>query len=124
MKTQEQIKSEVINYLENTSKHLFATKTDSLYKVILDKESDRFIVINGDRVSLYNIGDYIKWYGVNAKGVIKHIIFLNKELKSIKNFKAMRLKVDKIKSLIKSDMTKDSISKIILEIINSESIVG
>lgn len=121
MKTTEQIKSEVVNYLNQTSNHLFVTTKDELYKVIV--EGDYFIVINGDKVSIYNINDYVSWYGNNAKCVVKHNLFLipsytypegnvNK-LKSIKNFKTMRVKIDTIKQAISGKTDKNEIVNIV-----------
>ncbi len=43
MKTQEQLKNEVVNYLTRTSQHLFMDTKGSFYKVFVD--GDKFILI-------------------------------------------------------------------------------
>lgn len=111
MKTTEQIKSEVVNYLNNTSKHLFVNEKGEFFRVIV--EGNNYIVINGDRSSTYNIDEQISWYGVNAKNVIKHNLFLNRNLKSIKNFKTMRVKNYRIKQDISGKTDKSEITKIV-----------
>jgi two-component system phosphate regulon sensor histidine kinase PhoR len=73
MKTKEQIRTDVVNYLNKTSKHLFVDDKGNLFKVIFDEKSGRYITIQGDRVSAsYNtIDESIEYYGSNAKCVIK-----------------------------------------------------
>ena len=130
MKTTEQIKSEVVKYLNETSKHLFVTAKDEIYKIIV--EGDNFIVINGDKVNVYSINDYVSWYGNNAKCVIKHNLFLipsytypdgnvNK-IKSIKNFKTMREKISKIKETISGKTDKAEISKLVTQELTGQPI--
>ena len=109
MKTTEQIKSEVVNYLNNTSKHLFVNEKGEFYKVLV--EGNNFIVIDGERVTTYNIDEQVSWYGVNAKCVIKHSLFLNKKLKSIKSFKTIKEKYSRIKEVISGKTEKNEITK-------------
>ncbi len=116
MKTKEQIKTEVLNYLEQTSKHLFVKKNGELYKVFV--EGNNIIVLNGDKTTIYDIDQYISWYEGNAKCVIKHILFLNKELKSTKNFKTMKEKVSTIKEAISEKTDKTEITKITNSIVS------
>ena len=111
MKTQEQIKSEVLAYLNKTSQHLFQKENGEFYNVLVD--GNNLIVINGDRVSVYDINKQIEWYGNNTKCVIKHMLFLNKKLKSIKNFKAMKERIKVIKEKITGKEDKNEIVKII-----------
>lgn len=120
-KTTEQIKKEVVIYLEKTSNHLFIKENGDFYKVILS--GDNFIIINGDKVSTYNIDEYIKWNGVNTKCMVKHLLFLNKKLKSIKNFKTMKEKSSKIKEAISGKTDKSEITKIVTSLIKDEVIV-
>jgi len=115
MKTTEQIKSEVVSYLNKTSKHLFVKENGEFYNVIV--EGDNFILINGDKVTVYNVNDYVTWYGVNAKNAIKHILFLNRKLKSIKNFKVMKDKVSSIKESLVGKTDKVEITKIVTQLV-------
>ncbi len=115
MKTTEQIKSEVVSYLNKTAKHLFVKENGEFYNVIV--EGDNFILINGDKVTVYNVNDYVTWYGVNAKNTIKHILFLNRKLKSIKNFKVMRDKVSSIKEAVAGKTDKAEITKIVTQLV-------
>ncbi len=108
MKTQEQIKTEVVNYLTKTSQHLFVDTKGSFYKIFID--GDKFIVIKDDKTAVYDINNYVKWYAQHAKCVVKHLLFLipsysyvgsekdnnTNKLKSIPYFKAMRDKHSEI----------------------------
>lgn len=129
MKTTEQIKSEVINYLTKTSNHLFQTTKEEFYKVLV--EGDNYIVINGDKVSVTNVNDMISYYGNNTKCVIKHQLFLipsytslnypatnSNKLKSIKNFKTMREKFNKINEAISGKTDKTEIKNIVTNKLN------
>ena len=129
MKTTEQIKSEVINYLTKTSNHLFQTTKEEFYKVLV--EGDNYIVINGDKVSVTNVNDMISYYGNNTKCVIKHQLFLipsytslnypatnSNKLKSIKNFKTMREKFNKISESISGKTDKTEIKNIVTNKLN------
>ena len=129
MKTTEQIKSEVINYLTKTSNHLFQTTKEEFYKVLV--EGDNYIVINGDKVSVTNVNDVISYYGNNTKCVIKHQLFLipsytslnypatnSNKLKSIKNFKTMREKFNKISEAISGKTDKTEIKNIVTNKLN------
>lgn len=121
MKTTEQIKSEVVSYLNKTSNHLFVNEKGEFYKVLV--EGNNFIVIDGDRVTVYDIDQYISWYGGNTKCVIKHRLFLGKKLKSIKNFKAMKEKCNLIKSAISGKTDKVEINKIVNSMMTTVTIV-
>lgn len=111
MKTTEQIKSEVVSYLNNTSKHLFVNEKGEFYKVLV--EGDNYTVIEGERVTTYNINEQVSWYGVNTKNVIKHSLFLNKKLKSIKSFKTIKEKYARIKEVISGKTDKSEITKLV-----------
>lgn len=120
MKTQEQLKLEVVSYLNKTSNHLFTRENGDLYKVIV--EGDNFIVMDGDKVTVYSINDYIGWYGINnVKCAIKHRLFLNKNLKCIKNFKSMKGKVSKIKESISGKTDKVEITKLVTQQLTGET---
>lgn len=118
MKTQEQIKAEVVKYLTQTSQHLFTDTKGSFYKVFI--EGDKFIVIKDEKTTEYDINKYIQWYGQHTKCVIKHMLFLvpsysyvgsnqnnnANKLKSIPYFKAMREKYTEILSELKKQAVK------------------
>jgi hypothetical protein len=88
-KTNEQIKTEVINYLTKTSNHTFQKENGSYLKVF-KKDDGSFYVFEDKTVNLpINIDQYISWYGENAKNVIKHRLFLDKKMKSVKNIKSL-----------------------------------
>ena len=113
MKTTEQIKQEVINYLEKTSGHTFqkpkATfkygnvttpghyeydyENSTYFKVFKDKKGD-FYILEGDKFGYklrkIDIDYYINYYQGNAKCVIKHSLFLNNGMKSVKNTKYIK----------------------------------
>ena len=122
MKTTEENKAEVLNYLNKSSKHLF-TINDVEHKVLV--EGDFYISISGSDVTVRNINDKITYYGSNAKCVIKHELFLNpryyaKEIKTIKNYKLARQKYSEISEAIKGKTDRNEIQKIILGIINKK----
>lgn len=98
MKTNEQIRQEVINYLTKTSNHTFNYEDGKLFKIVY--KDDKFYIL--DEKSLYNMKELnldstISYYGSNAKNVIKHQLFLNKNLKSVRNTKFIK---DSIKSIV------------------------
>ena len=121
MKTTEENKAEVLNYLNKSSKHLFMID-DVEHKVLV--EGDFYICITGNSVTVRNINDNISYYGSNAKCVTKHELFLNpryynKDIKTIKNYKLARQKYLEISEAIKGK-NKNEIQKIILGIINKK----
>jgi hypothetical protein len=120
MKTKEQIKSEVLNYLTKTTGHLF-TIGKSEHKILL--EGDFYIIITGDSVSINNVDTMIGYYSSNTKCVIKHQLFLipryyNKEIKSIPNYKLAKEKYSLISESIKGKTDKNEIQKIIKDILD------
>lgn len=121
MKTTEQIKSEVITYLNKTSIHLFTKENGEFFKVLI--EGDNFIIINGLKVNTYNINYYVSSYGANAKNVIKHLLFLDRKVKSIKNYKTMRNKMSIIKDSISDKIDNSEINKIVTSLITGIPIV-
>lgn len=105
MKTQEQIKQEVINYLTKTSKHTFIKPKATFkwgdanrlgyyeydyenitYFSVLD-DSEKWLIFEDNKTRELDIEFYLKHYGANAKNVISNILFLNKKMKSIKRTK-------------------------------------
>jgi len=123
MKTQEQIKQEIVNYLTKTSIHTFIkpkatfkwgdSKTPGYYeydyndftyfKVI--KVGDEFFhlekSLRGSFVDSYklkkiDIDHYIKYWGGNAKCGVSDDLFLNKKMRSVKSNKYHLGEIDKI----------------------------
>lgn len=107
MKTVEQIKQEIVNYLTKTSIHTFikpkATfkwKTEGSYyeydyndftyfKLIKIGEDFFYLEKNNSNYKLnkIDIDIYIKYYGNNSKCVISNNLFLDKKMKSVKSNK-------------------------------------
>ena len=119
MKTTEQIKQEIVNYLTKTSQHTFIKpkstfkwKTEgscyeydyndfTYFKVIkigeefyqLEKSSSNY------KLSKIDIDNYIKYWGNNAKCVISNNLFLDKKMKSVKSNK---YHLEQIKEILES----------------------
>lgn len=97
MKTKEQIKNEVINYLKKSSMHLFMIG-EKEHKILL--HNDHCIYVTGDRVRIIDIDKAIGYYKENSKSVISDMLFLipgyGSEVKSIPYYKAAREKYNKI----------------------------
>jgi hypothetical protein len=95
MKTQETIKQEIINYLTKTSQHTFSYEDGSLFKVV--KDGDNFYTVDEKSsfpVKKINIDNTVAYYENNAKCVLKHRLFLNRPVKSIKSNKFNKTQVD------------------------------
>ena len=127
MKTTEQIKSEVVNYIEKTSKHLFVKENGDFQKAIIINNNIIIFSIKKDlsdgKFDIYQLDDQIKYYTNNTKCVLKHRIFLNKKLKSIRNFKTINDKLSKIKEVILDRTDRSEISKICTQILTINNIV-
>jgi len=103
MKTNEQIKQEVINYLVKTSQHTFSYEDGKLFKVVnIDGTPEAkagFNIVDDSSFSKVKgipILSYIDRYGSNAKCVIKHNLFLNRKLKSVRTTKYTKGVIDTI----------------------------
>ena len=114
MKTVEQNKQEVINYLTKTSKHVFlkpkATfkwgdsnnpgyyeydfENGTYFKVF--NEGEKWFYIEDSQIKKLDIDHYLKYYGSNSKCVIGNILFLNKKMKSVKNNKFVQSKIEEV----------------------------
>ena len=122
MKTQEQIKQEIVNYLTKTAEHTFikpkATfkwdKEKSYYEYdyneftyfkVLVKDGEFFHLekngVGNYRMSKIDIDYYIKYYGNNTKCVISNNLFLGKKMKSVKSNKYHLGEIDKITESLK-----------------------
>lgn len=112
MKTKEEIKLEIINYLEKTSNHTFI-KPLSVYKWSKDggsyeydydnytlfkifKIDGDYYKLENDKIKKIDIDFYLKYYENNSKNVIKHLLFLNKKMKSIRNTKIVKNKLEEL----------------------------
>ena len=114
MKTVEQNKQEVINYLTKTSIHTFlkpkATfkwgdmnnpsyyeydyENGTYFKVFNDGE--KWFYIEDDKIKNLDIEHYLKYYGSNAKCVISNSLFLNKKMQSVRNNKFVQSKIEEV----------------------------
>lgn len=100
---------QVEKYLESVSKHLFLTENGKFFKVFpvtvkgkLYSVVMEFDGVDSNRVTINDMDYYIRIYGGNAKHVISKMLFPQHSNKktSIPNFKAMKQKVEEIKSFI------------------------
>ena len=124
MKTQEQIKQEMVSYLTKTSTHTFIkpsakfkfgnSETPGYYEYdynefsyfkVMVKDGEFYYLEKRDRndYKLYpiNIDNSITYYGNNAKCVISHNLFLGKKMKSVKSNRYHLGEIDKIIEAIK-----------------------
>ena len=88
-------KQEVINYLTKTSQHTFSYEDKRLFKIV--KDDDKFFIIdeNSFRIkSDIDIDQLISDYQSNSKCVLKHKLFLNKKVISVKTNKFTKEKID------------------------------
>ena len=102
------MKTEIINYLEKTARHTFAKpelkyidgkyepdySDYKLFKVF--KREDNYYYLVENSIRKIDIDFFIKYYGKNAKNVIKTSLFLNKKMKSITNTRIVRERIDKL----------------------------
>ena len=98
MKTEQQIKTEVNNYLQKTSQHLFLQqetvyphKMPYYFKIFPFKDMEgknSFYQITFEEGGTYKVkiesADKFKGYKQNQLNVLKHILFLNKKYLAIK----------------------------------------
>jgi hypothetical protein len=112
MKTTEQIKQEIVNYLTKTSIHTFVVPKatykwsqigsqyeydyeDFTYFKVIKAEDEFFRLENTSgqntpttyKLTKIDIDSYIKYYGNNAKCVLSQNLFLYKKMKSVKSNK-------------------------------------
>lgn len=127
MKTTEQIKQEIVNYLTKTSIHTFV-KPKATYKYnqtgfhfnyeydynevtffkVIKKGEDFYYLENSNgqntpttyKLTKIDIDYSITYYGNNAKCVISNNLFLDKKMKSIKSTVANRSKISDLISIL------------------------
>ena len=123
MKTKEQVSTEINNYLNKTSNHLFITESGHMYKIqSFEREGKLYyatITLGKGFVSI-NVKEALNdrtysWYGNNSLDVLKNVVFPSyQKSKSIPYFKKMRELVTELMSEIQIDNTlnKDLVEKI------------
>jgi len=113
-KTKQQIETEVSNYLNKTSKHLFVTESGYYYKIITFKRNEKeyyaTLLFNNDNFQINDqeiVSDnYYNYYGNNTTNMIKHMLFPEYyKTKSIPFFKKMKNLIKEIEQEITSDNT-------------------
>jgi hypothetical protein len=92
-------KKQVMTYLTKTAGHTFQKKDESYFKVSIDGETVK--VLEGNKLIKLDIDQYVKWYGENARNVVSHRLFLNKEMKSVKQTKYVKDEISEILKNIK-----------------------
>jgi hypothetical protein len=92
-KTNEQIRKEIESYLDRTSKHLFVKPDGTHFKVF--PAVGGFRVMENNIIKPIDLESLMKYYGSNSKSVLKHRLFLKKDMKSVRNVP----KIDEIDSL-------------------------
>jgi hypothetical protein len=108
MKTQEQKQTEVLNYFNETSKHLFVTNTGVMFKIMTFKLEDVLyyskLVITKDKASI-ETREAFK-YGMGLKQTWKHHFFPNYlGVKSTPHF----IRFNEIESYLKGKLTSDNV---------------
>jgi len=119
MKTLEQIQSETINYLNKTLGHTFikpkstfkwgTATTPSHYEYDYEnftyfkliKIENEFHILEDNKLKKLDIENTFKYYAKNSKCVIKHRLFLDKKMKSIKHNKFVQEQIDQILESLK-----------------------
>ena len=112
MKTKEQIKQEIVNYLTKTSIHTFIKPKATFkwkqegshyeydyneftyFKVI--KIDEDFYYIENSKLHKIDIDHYINYWSNNAKCVLSNSLFLDKKMKSVKSNKYHLEEISKI----------------------------
>jgi hypothetical protein len=116
MKTEQQIRKEVIDYLEKTSIHTFLkpkatfkwgdSKTPGYYEYDYEngtyfkvyKEGEEWFYIQNESVCKLDVEGYLKYHRGNAKCGIGNFLFLGKNMKSVRNTKFVRSKIEEVRS--------------------------
>lgn len=85
MKTKEQNKQEVLDYLKKTSRHVFEKENASGEKTYLKVffDGDDVKLLEDGKIKTLNVDGYVA-FSSNAKCVIKHVLFLNKKIKAVR----------------------------------------
>jgi len=111
MKTLDQNRQQVINYLKKTSNHVFlnpkstfkwGTDKPGHYEYDFDNgtyfkvftRDDKWFYLKDNKIYSLDIDHYLKYYENNAKCVISNLLFLNNNMKSIRNTKFVQSKIN------------------------------
>lgn len=111
------MEQKILNYLTKCSKHLFLDNNGYFYKVFLVKVKDKWYGVslrfngNDTKIKLFNISNYIKWYGNNSKKMLKNELFQYFDGRSIKKFKLMKEMMLEVNKFIINNYGKLSDSK-------------
>ena len=104
MKTNEQIKQELVKYLTKTSFHTFVYENGDLFKVV--KVEDKFYIINQgslQKVKEIDIDRHMNYYNIvtpggyhcnNSKFMLKRMLFGDKILKSVRSNRYTKESID------------------------------
>jgi len=118
MNTTEEIKLDIIKYIEETSKHIFEHKVlyrdqvnVSYFNVKLSDDKENIFVLYRNKITVININKEITYYGQNAKNVIKHKLFLvttycTEPMHAIKHTKQNIEEIDQIFQKYLDDLVK------------------
>ncbi len=109
MKTKEQVQKELNTYLTKTSDHVFFSNEMGKYFIVVETKT-----INGDKIWLSvwldgNLNPHsidrlidVSWYSdPNSKCLVKHSLFLNRDMESVKLKKKTQWVVDALLDAIK-----------------------
>jgi hypothetical protein len=120
MRTEEQIKKEVISYLTKTSAHTFLkpkatfkwgdAKTPGYYEYDYEdstyfklfQEGEKWFYVQNGSVNSLDVDQYIKYHGANSKCVISNFLFLGKKMKSVRNTKFVKSQIEAIVNPVKN----------------------
>jgi len=111
MKTQERNQAEVMNYLNQSSKHVFQSEDGTVFQAIV-KSGDKFLFIKNEEVHIINIDQYIGYFPTEAKTKMKqkfhptwdvnekyykgYGIGPSKKPRAVKHYKALTEQIEKI----------------------------
>lgn len=118
MKTVEQVRNEVKNYLTQSQKHLFKIGNDE-HKIIVS--DNNIIRITGKNVQVYNIDRIIDSNEGSSKSALKSILFrspsYNKKIETIRQYKDSSKRYLEIKDAIKGKQDIQEIKNDILKLV-------
>jgi hypothetical protein len=108
------LKTEIIGYVKKTALHTFIKpkttfkwdkkesyyeydyENGSYFRVWTSEEKNLISYLEDGKVKEIDIDNMIRWYGRNAKNVIKHQLFIDKKMRSIKRAKKVDIEIDEI----------------------------
>ena len=118
MKTLEQIRTEVKNYLTQSQKHLFKIGNEEHRIIVSD---NNIIRITGKNVQIYDIDKIINCNEGSSKSALKYILFknpsYNKKIETIRLYKDASKRYLEIKVIIKGKQDAQEIKNDILKLV-------